>query len=302
VDRLRHAKFVEGLSVENVDTDSLPSVLFLHGMGLGAWIWEQYQELFAKVGYSSWAIDMAGHGKYADEDPCFSDVVDGVKETIGLIDGPVVVIGHSFGGLVAQRLASEVEFSAIVLLCPTPPKEVPIIPTKYSIRHALGALPALALGRRISFPDSVYEGAGLAGLETSDRYLALGRIMSWPNRLSRELAFNRPSVLPVRIPVLSCFGGLDTIIPLRSSRLIGEYHNNAITWRFDDVGHFPTLEPAGERVALSVIDWLKSPIGRKVLEIDAFLPDDGVGHDARMKAAPIRRSNTRFGKKKKKKG
>jgi pimeloyl-ACP methyl ester carboxylesterase len=270
-------------------------------MGLGAWIWERDQALFAAAGYDSWAIDLPGHGKFADENPTFAEVVEQVREAVNSLEGPVVVVGHSVGGLIAQRLASEVDLEAIVLLCPTPPKEVPIIPTKYSVKSALGALPALVMGKRITFPDSVYEGAGLSALPSSERARILGKIMSWPNRLTKELAFKRPSVQPSSIPVLICFGGLDTIIPLRSSRLIGEYHNCAITWRFDDVGHFPTLEPAGERIATAVIDWLARPRGRRILEIDAFKPKEGVGYDARMAAAPVRRSDTKFGKKKKRK-
>ena len=298
MDLLRDAKVVHAMAADESKVGKKPSLLLLHGMGLGAWIWERDQSSFAAAGYSSWAIDLPGHGKNAGENPSFIDVVRVVREAVEALDGPVVIVGHSVGGLVAQRLASEVELEAIVMLCPTPPREVPLVPTKYLIKVSLGALPSLLLGKRVSFSNSVYEGAGLSSLPQSVGAQVLGKIMSWPNTLSRELAFSRPSVQPANIPVLSCFGGLDTIIPLRSSRLIGEYHNCAITWRFDDVGHFPTLEPAGERVTAAVIEWLERPRGRKILEIDAFKPEEGVGYEARMAEAPVRRSNTRFGKKK----
>ena len=298
MDLLRDATVVHPMTSDEDKGDNKPSLLLLHGMGLGAWIWERDQLMFAEAGFSSWAIDLPGHGKYADQDPSFSEIVSSVRTAVEEMEGPVVIIGHSVGGLIAQRLASEVSLRAIVMLCPTPPSEVPIVPTKYSLKASLRALPSFALGRRISFSNSVYEGAGLSSLPHGEGASVLGKIMSWPNRLSRELVFSRPSVQPANIPVLSCFGGLDTIVPLKSSRLIGEYHNCAITWRFDDVGHFPTLEPAGERVTAAVIEWLGRPIGRKILEIDAFKPDDGVGYDSRMANAPARRSNTRFGKKK----
>ncbi len=298
---LRDSTIVSG-NIDNAGSKAnKPTLLLLHGMGLGAWIWERDQAIFAEAGYTSWAIDLPGHGKYADEDPSFSDVVDRVRLVVDAIEGRVVIVGHSVGGLVAQRLASEIELDAIVMLCPTPPKEVIIIPTKYSVKAAMGALPALAMGRRINFSNSNYEGAGLSSLPPGDGPQVLGKIMSWPNKLSRELAFRRPSVQPANIPVLSCFGGLDTIIPLKSSRMIGEYHNCAITWRFDDVGHFPPLEPAGARIAEAVVEWLKRPSGRKILEVDAFKPAEGVGYDARMAAAPVVRSDSAFGKKKKKK-
>ena len=38
-----------------------PPVLLVHGIGLGAWIWERDQRLLANAGLTSWAVDLPGH-------------------------------------------------------------------------------------------------------------------------------------------------------------------------------------------------------------------------------------------------
>ena len=265
-------------------------------MGLGAWFWERDQGLLAEAGYASWALDLPGHGALSHLNLSFDEIVEQVLDVVGQLPEPVVVVGHSAGGLVAQRLAGEVALQSVVLLSPAPPAEVAMVPTLSMVKGAASALPAFALRRRVKFPDAAYENAGLSSLEEPERSRVLGQITSWPAKITRSLLF-RPSVEPARCPVLVCFGGLDSLIPMRTSRLVGEYHGNAVTWRFDDVGHFAPIEPGGERVARAWIEWIGTPVGRKILEIDPFQPNEGRGSEARMATAPKVRSNSRFGSK-----
>ena len=89
------------------------------------------------------------------------------------------------------------------------------------------------------------------------------------------------------------------VVSTWTSRLIGDYHD-AIIWRFDDLGHMPSLEPNGERMVRYIIGWLKEPRGRHVREIDAFAPEEGVGQELRDKrrgAMGRQRSNNRFKRK-----
>jgi pimeloyl-ACP methyl ester carboxylesterase len=83
------------------------SVLLVHGICLGAWVWEDnFLPYFAGRGFASYALSLRGHGgsggaariaEWRLRD--FSDDIDWAVRRIG---GPVVLLGHSMGGGVAQ--------------------------------------------------------------------------------------------------------------------------------------------------------------------------------------------------------
>jgi hypothetical protein len=104
-----------------------------------------------------------------------------------------------------------------------------------------------------------------------------------------------PKVEPARCPVLVTCGLQDRLVSYRVARLIGDFHRNAVTWRFDDVGHFPQLEPGGARLLDAVLHWVKAPQSRRVLEVEAFSPEEGVGRKERKARTPHpERSDSRW--------
>ena len=83
-------------------------VLFLHGIGGAARMWARQLDAFAAAGYRALAWDMPGHGGSAPLELVTMDALaaslGGFVAELGL-DRPVLV-GHSMGGMVVQRLLS----------------------------------------------------------------------------------------------------------------------------------------------------------------------------------------------------
>ncbi len=110
--------------------DSKPPLLFLHGIFMGAWCWENYLPWFAKRGYSSWALSFRGHGQSEGRDNIhqfsLSHYVEDAQWAIGQIIQETgrqpIVIGHSMGGLVLQRLMTQTHLKGAVLMCAVPPQ------------------------------------------------------------------------------------------------------------------------------------------------------------------------------------
>ncbi len=114
---------------QNEQQEQTP-LLFLHGIFMGAWCWEHYLPWFANKGFDTWALSFRGHGKSEglEEIHQFSlnDYVDDAKWAIAQIRQKTgktpIVIGHSMGGLVLQRLTMSEHLPAAVLMCAVPPQ------------------------------------------------------------------------------------------------------------------------------------------------------------------------------------
>ena len=80
-------------------------LVFLHGVGGGHHAWEDQVPYFGGLGYPSHAWDQPGYGKSAIVEPYdLEQVSAALARLIESLGGePVVLIGHSMGGLIAQE-------------------------------------------------------------------------------------------------------------------------------------------------------------------------------------------------------
>ena len=86
-------------------------VLFLHGVGGGAWSWEPQIAALAGDDVVSYAWEARGHGCAARvSDAGLADYHADAREALDRIVadcGPAFVVGHSMGGLLAMALAAD---------------------------------------------------------------------------------------------------------------------------------------------------------------------------------------------------
>ena len=283
----------------HAETPAAPPALLLHGIGLGAWLWERDQPLLADRGVSTWAIDLPGHGRDVG-DTTLDACVDAVLAAVDAFDEPPLIVGHSAGGLIAQIVASRVPVAGVALVAPVPCNPVPYLPTRRGLATIRpGMALALLRGRGIPVGRKAYVATGLDMLAPADQERFLARVTDWPRGLVLDVAARRPRLDPLPVPVLVTHGLQDGVASLYGSRLLADHHD-AVLWRFDDLAHVPQVEPGGERHAQALADWLLAPHGRRVREIDAFRPDEGIGLDARRSRDPLpARSDSRFGDRRK---
>lgn len=83
----------------------MSTLLFLHGVGGGHAAWNRQVPYFAALGYRAHAWDQPGYGGTALVDPYDLEQVCGVLQRLieSLGGEPVVLVGHSMGGFVAQE-------------------------------------------------------------------------------------------------------------------------------------------------------------------------------------------------------
>jgi pimeloyl-ACP methyl ester carboxylesterase len=86
-----------------------PPLLFVHGLGHGAWCWdEHWLGEAAAQGWAAHAVSLRGHGGSGGRDRIrrwtFRDYVHDVLQAIVDLPAPPVLIGHSMGALIVQRV------------------------------------------------------------------------------------------------------------------------------------------------------------------------------------------------------
>ncbi|KAA5539401.1 alpha/beta hydrolase [Roseiconus nitratireducens] len=93
-------------------------VVFLHGWWGGPWVWDPWFQYFQSLGVTCQALDLHG-----GERPTFDQQLAQVFATVDHLQSPVL-IGHSAGGLLAQKVAEQRNLAAVVLLASAPPRGV----------------------------------------------------------------------------------------------------------------------------------------------------------------------------------
>lgn len=107
-------------------SNSRPPLLFIHGGYCDAWCWEpHFLPWFASRGYPSYAISLRGHGASGGRESLFvaslDDYVADVERVRAALPAPPVLIGHSMGAAIIERLLATSAVPAAALLAPVPP-------------------------------------------------------------------------------------------------------------------------------------------------------------------------------------
>jgi len=98
-----------------------PALLLLHGAACGAWVWaEGFGSRLAAAGFPVFAPTFNRGSTHRPAG--LADYADDARAAIAAIHRPVVIVGHSLGGLVAQRLLDQPGVAGIALLAPAPPE------------------------------------------------------------------------------------------------------------------------------------------------------------------------------------
>jgi len=112
-------------------------VAFVHGLWLLSSSWDRWRRFFGDAGYATiapgWPDDPATVAEAREHPEVFAHkmvqaVTDHYVEALGKLRAKPAVIGHSFGGLIAQKIAGEGGSVATVSIDPAPGRGVLPLP------------------------------------------------------------------------------------------------------------------------------------------------------------------------------
>ena len=117
-----------------------PPLLFVHGGYIDGWCWEpHFLPWFAARGWPAYALSLRGHGASGGKDSLFiaglDDYVADVEHVAGRLDAPPVLVGHSMGAAICERMMATRPVRGAVLLAPVPPSGLLPVATRLATAH-----------------------------------------------------------------------------------------------------------------------------------------------------------------------
>lgn len=192
-------------------------VLLLHGAWHGPWCWRGLVEPLAAAGYGLNLLELPGHG----EEPWGLPVFTGLADYAGLARraagslGRPVLIGHSLGGWLIQKIMEVADLPAL-LIAPLPAGGLPL---SGLLRLALtlpGGVLGLMAGKPLALPSP--EAARRLLLAYPEPQLLEDywrRLCPEPARAALEVGLGLPPArpLPGQAPRLLVAAGRDALVP-----------------------------------------------------------------------------------------
>jgi non-heme chloroperoxidase len=270
----------EAREIERANASDLQPVVFVHGLWLLSSSWDRWATVFEEAGYialePSWpddpeTVEEADAHPEAFARKSVGQVADHFGEVVGMLSKKPAVIGHSFGGLIAQILAGRGTNAATVAIDPAPFRGVLPLPISAlrSTAPVLGnpanrgrAVPLTYEQFRYGFANAVGED------EARELYAAYAVPASGKPVFQAAAANLNPwteakvdSKNPDRGPLLILAGELDNTVPwaVANAAYRRQKRNPGVTEiaKVPDRGHALTIDSGWRDVADKALAFVK---------------------------------------------
>jgi non-heme chloroperoxidase len=271
----------EAQQVATANASGKQPVVFIHGLWLLASSWDAWKQRFEAEGYATVAVDWPQDALTVDEARANPDalagtgvqeVTDHIAEVIRTLDLKPIVIGHSFGGLLTQRIADLGLASAAVAIDPAPFKGVLPLPAS-ALKASFPVLGNPANRKRtvtLTFEQFRY-GFANAVSEAEARALYEEHHVAAPGRplfqaASANVSTGKATAIdvknPDRGPLLVISGGNDNIVPYAMAhaayKLQSKNPARTAFTEIDGVGHSLVIDSRWPDVADAALAFVRS--------------------------------------------
>ena len=284
----------ETAEIERANASGLRPVMFVHGLWLLSSSWDRWRGVFEEAGYTTiapgWPDDPETVSQARENPEVFArkmvrEVTDHYLAAASLLRHRPAVVGHSFGGLVAQKIAGDGVSVATVAIDPAPFQGVLPIPAA-ALKSAFPVVSNPANTRRavtLTFEQFCYGWANALDETESRELYETYHVAAAGNPIFQAVTANLnpfsetkvDTKNPGRGPLLIISGEADHTVPYataHSAYRIQE-RNNDNTTAFVELpnrGHSLTIDHGWAEVAATALEFVDGTGVKKM--IAASLP------------------------------
>ena len=254
-------------------------VIFIHGLWIHSAAWAPWIELFESRGYRASAPGWPGDGPTVADtranadalnDQGLAEIFNHYAELIGTPEVKPIVVGHSFGGLIAEELLANNVVAAAVAIDPAGVKGVKALP----FAQLKSAFPVLSnpanLHRTVSLNAKQFRYAfGNTLTEEESDVLHDAWTIPGPGRplfqgASANFFPHSPAKVDTHLvdrgPLLLTSGAEDHTVPLKVTKEVFDMYAKAESDTefhvFEGKGHSLTIDSGWNEVAEVALSWL----------------------------------------------
>lgn len=252
---------------EKTINSSYPPILMIHGMFGGGWYFENWAKFLYDKGFIVYIVN----DLHKDEDLrkvdfyTYLDKVLKVVDFIGMMDDKMILLGHSMGGLIVQKIAETKPnlVAGLVLIASAPPKNIPTMSRdviKAMAKHwfSLAFNLPLKIDRESVF-NLLFNWLGGDG----EKEQFFQKLVPESSKVAMQLAFSRIPVDEKKVvcKILVVAGLYDRLLSYKTQiRIANKYdadYNSHLT------GHMPMLDRQSCGVIENIYQWIASCFGYK---------------------------------------
>lgn len=262
-------------SQNEVNNGKTKTIVLIHGMYQNSHSWERWQEYFEQVGYTVYAPSYPYHAGTPQQlnesidpklaDLTFKPVLEYMTAFVDSLPEKPIIIGHSIGGLIMQKLVEADKAALGIALAPANPPKVSVFNWRY-FRSNFRMVNPFRRRDIVCIPKDEYKWLNFTFFNTIDDSTAKTEIEKYFVPESRKLAkstakecspinFSKPHV-----PMLFISGEKDNDLPppLIYKNYLAYTHKESIIdyFEFPNKSHYIASEPGWEDVVKYVEDWI----------------------------------------------
>jgi pimeloyl-ACP methyl ester carboxylesterase len=221
------------------------TVVLVHGAFHNAWYWDDVVRGLGERGITALAPDLPGHG---DDPRPLGDLHEdaaAVQALLDTIDGDVVLVGHSYGGMVITEAGEHLAVAHMVYLAAY------LVDETESTANAAATDPDAASIDRTGRPDigrAITVAGGIASVDPAvagpilyaglEPRLAAGAVARLEGQRARSLAQTPTAVAWRSHPTTCVVATEDLTIHPQAQRIMARRATRSMEW---ETGHFPML-------------------------------------------------------------